>query len=126
MTKSVSTPNAPAPLGHYAQALVHAGLVFVSGQLAIDPRTGAPRPGPIEEQTTLVLENIAAVLHAAGSGKHKVLKTTVYLSDMTLFARMNAAYAAFFGPHHPARAAVPIRDLPKGFLLEIDAIAALA
>jgi 2-iminobutanoate/2-iminopropanoate deaminase len=121
--QKISTPSAPAALGHYEQAIVHGGLVFASGQLAIDPATGEPCPGTIEEQTRLVLQNLEAVLIAAGSGKGNVLKTTVYISDMSLFARMNAAYAEFFGNHKPARASVPIRDLPKGFLVEIEAVA---
>jgi len=125
MLRAISTPRAPAPLGHYEQAIACGELVFVSGQLAIDPETGEARTGSIEEQTRLALENIRMILEAAGSNKDRVLKTTVYISDIGLWGRMNEAYAQFFGSHRPARAAVPTRDLPKGLLVEIDAIAGL-
>jgi len=122
---TVSTPHAPSPLGHYAQAIVHNGLVYVSGQLALDARTGAPVQGTIEEQTTLALQNMAAILDAAGSGKDRVLRTTVYVADIALASRMNQAYAAFFGGHCPARATAPVKELPKGLLVEIEAVAAV-
>jgi 2-iminobutanoate/2-iminopropanoate deaminase len=121
----ISTPNAPQPAGHYAQAIVHNGLVYVSGQLPVDPATGEKRRGSIEEQATQVLENIAAILEAAGSGLDHVLKTTVYVSDIALWGRVNAVYAAFFGDHQPARAVVPTRDLHYGFQVEIEAVAAV-
>ena len=123
--ESVSTPGAPAPLGHYAQAVAHAGLVYVSGQLAIDPQTGESRTGSIEEETEQVLRNVAAILEAAGSGIDRVVKTTVYISDISLWGRMDDAYGRFFGEHRPARAAVPVRDLPRGFRIEIEAVAAV-
>ena len=123
--KTISTPGAPAPAGHYSQAIVHEGLVFVSGQLPIDPETRAPSTGTIEEQTELVLRNLAAILEAAGSGVDKVLKTTVYVSNIELWGRVNTTYAEFFGTHRPARAVVPTRDLHFGCLVEIDAIAAV-
>lgn len=121
----IQTENAPSPAGHYSQAIVHDGLVFVSGQLAIDPATGEKRLGSIEEQTEQALKNVAAVLEAAGSDMTKVLKTTVYISDIELWGRMNEVYAKFFGDHRPARAAVPCRSLHFGFQVEIEAIAAL-
>jgi len=124
--KAVLTSDAPKPLGHYSQATVHGGLVFVAGQLALDPRTGEKRISSIEEETEQVLKNIAAILKAAGSDIDLVLKTTVYLSDMTLWARANAVYARFFGEHRPARAAVPVKNLPQGFRIEIEAVAAVA
>jgi 2-iminobutanoate/2-iminopropanoate deaminase len=123
--ETISTADAPAPAGHYSQAIVHGGLVFVSGQLPIDPATRSPRTGPIEEQTELALRNLAAVLAGSGSGIDRVLKTTVYVSDIELWGRVNQAYAAFFGEHRPARAVVPTRDLHFGCLVEIDAIAAV-
>ncbi|GAB4404747.1 MAG: RidA family protein [Anaerolineales bacterium] len=122
---AISTPNAPTPAGHYAQAIVHNGLVFVSGQLPIDPSTGEKRVGSIEEQTEQALRNVEAILRAAGSSLNKVLKTTVYISDIALWDRVNAVYARFFGDHRPARAVVPTRELHFGFQIEIEAIAAL-
>jgi 2-iminobutanoate/2-iminopropanoate deaminase len=122
--QEIKTESAPQPAGHYAQAIVHQGLVYVSGQLPIDPQTGAKCLGPVEEQTQRALQNILAILEAAGSSREWVLKTTVYVSDVGLWDRVNAVYAAFFGPHRPARAVVPTRELHHGFLVEIEAIAA--
>ena len=122
----VQTPNAPQPAGHYAQAIVHDGLVYVSGQLPIDPQTGERCSGSVEEQAEQALRNVAAILEAAGSHPSRVLKTTVYVSDIRLWSRVNAVYAAFFGDHRPARAVVPTRELHYGLLVEIEAIAALA
>jgi 2-iminobutanoate/2-iminopropanoate deaminase len=124
--KSIQTPNAPQPAGHYAQAIVHDGLVYVSGQLPIDPQTGERCTGSIEEQTERALGNVAAILEAAGSRRNLVLKTTVYVSDICLWGRVNAVYAVFFGEHRPARAVVPTRELHYGLLVEIEAVAALA
>ena len=121
----VSTPNAPAPAGHYSQAIVHGGVVYVAGQLPIDPQTGEKRTGSIEEQAEQALRNVAAILRAAGSGLDQVLKVTVYVSDITLWDRVNAVYARAFGDHRPARAVVPTRDLHYGFQVEIEAIAAV-
>jgi len=123
--ETITTSGAPAPAGHYSQAVVHEGLVFVSGQLPLDPVTRAPNSGPVEEQTELVLRNLAAILEAAGSGIDMILRTTVYVSDIALWGRLNAAYAAFFGDHRPARSVVPTRELHFGCLVEIDAIAAV-
>ena len=122
--QKVHTTNAPAPAGHYTQGIVHGDLVFVSGQLPIDPATGEKKLGSVEEQTLQTLQNVNAVLEAAGSGRDLVLKTTVYVSDITLWSRVNAVYAEFFGDHKPARAVVPTRDLHYGFLVEIEAVAA--
>ena len=121
----ISTPHAPQPAGHYAQAIVHNGLVYVSGQLPVDPASGEKRIGSIEEQTEQALRNVAAILVAAGSDLDHVLKTTVYVSDISLWGRVNAVYAAAFGQHRPARAVVPTRELHYGFQVEIEAIAAL-
>jgi 2-iminobutanoate/2-iminopropanoate deaminase len=104
---------------------MHNGLVYVAGQLAIDPQTGEKRLGSIEEQTEQALKNVAAVLEAAGSGVDLVLKTTVYVSDIELWGRVNEVYAGFFGEHRPARAIVPTRELHYGFQVEIEAVAAV-
>ncbi len=121
--REISTPNAPKPAGHYSQAIVHNNLVYVSGQLPVDPETGEKKVGPIEEQTEQVLKNLAGILKAAGCGTDQVIKTTVYISDMALWSRVNAVYSKFFGEHRPARAVVPTRDLHFGFQVEIEAIA---
>ena len=123
MIVEISTPNAPRPAGHYSQAIVHGNTVYVSGQLAIDPQTGEKRLGSIEEQTEQALKNVAEILKAANSDISQVLKTTVYISDIALWDRVNAVYARFFGEHRPARAVVPTRDLHYGFQIEIEAIA---
>ena len=120
----VSTPGALAPSGHYSQAVVHESIVYVSGQLPIDPRIGEKRVGSIEEQTEQALQNLSEILRAAGSDKSQVIKTTVYISDIRLWDRVNAVYADFFGEHRPARAVVPTRELHFGFQIEIEAIVA--
>jgi len=122
----ISTKEAPPPAGHYEQARVYDGLVYVSGQLPVDPTDGTHRNGAIEEQAQQALENVAAVLRAAGSDLDHVLKTTVYVSDVALWDRVNEVYAAFFGDHRPARAVVPTRDLHHGFQVEIEAVAVVA
>jgi 2-iminobutanoate/2-iminopropanoate deaminase len=123
--EKILTPNAPQPAGHYSQAIVHQGLVYVAGQLAIDPATGERKLASIEEQTKQTLNNVAAILEAAGSDLQHVLKTTVYITDISLWGQVNEAYAKVFGDHRPARAIIPVKDLHYGFLIEIDAIAAL-
>lgn len=122
---AVSTNKAPAPAGHYSQGMIHGGLVYVSGQLPIDPASGKPRVGSIEDQTQLAIANVASVLEAAGSGLDRVIKTTVYVSDIDLWGRVNETYAACFGEHRPARAVVPCRDLHFGCQVEIEAVAAI-
>lgn len=121
---TVQTPNAPAPAGHYSQATVHRGVVYVAGQLAIDPRTGEKKLGSIEEQTEQTLRNVSEILHAAGSDLSRVLKMTIYISDISLWSAVNAVYANIMGAHRPARAIVPTKELHHGFLIEIEAIAA--
>lgn len=121
--QSTYTENAPAPGGHYSQAIVHNGLVYVSGQLPIDPKTGEKQTGAIEEQTRLVLQNLSAILDASGSSLNQVLKVTVYISDIALWGKVNEVYAEIFGDHRPARAIVPTRDLHFGFKIEVDAVA---
>ena len=119
----ISTPSAPKPAGHYAQAQVHDGLVYVSGQLPIDPASDDRTVGSIEDQTRQALANVEAILVAAGSGKNHVLKVTMYVSDIALWGKVNEVYAAFFGDHRPARAVVPCNELHFGYQVEIDAIA---
>jgi 2-iminobutanoate/2-iminopropanoate deaminase len=123
--KTIRTENAPNPVGPYSQAVVYQGLVYVSGQLAIEPNTGAKRIGSIEEQTEQVLRNMEQILKAAGSGLDDVVKTTVYIADLSLGGRVNEVYSRIFGEHRPARSLVPVKELPQGFLIEIDAIAAI-
>ena len=123
--KAISTPQAPKPGGHYSQAIVHNDLIYVAGQLPIDPRTEEKRVGTIEEQTEQVFKNIAEILKAAGSDLSLVLKTTVYVSDLELWGRVNAVYAKIFGEHRPARAIVPVKDLHFGYQIEVEAIAAV-
>ena len=123
--RKVHTDKAPAPGGHYSQAVVHEGLVFVSGQLPIVPDTGEKLTGSIETQTHQTLKNLEAILQAAGSDLDHVLKVTVYISDIGLWDQVNKVYSEFFGEHRPARALVPTRELHYGFKIEIEAIAAL-
>jgi 2-iminobutanoate/2-iminopropanoate deaminase len=124
--KEISTQNAPKPAGHYSQAIVHNNIVYVSGQLPIDPKTGEKRLGSIEEQTEQALNNLSEILKAAGSNINQVIKTTVYVSDIELWGRVNAVYSRFFGEHRPARAVVPTRNLHFGFQIEIEAIAGVS
>jgi 2-iminobutanoate/2-iminopropanoate deaminase len=125
-TEVISTDDAPQAIGPYSQAVLAAGLVFTSGQIAIDPATGQLVKGGIEEQTRRVLENLEAVLRAADCYPENVVKTTVYLADMSDFASMNEVYARVFGTTRPARTTVEVSGLPKGARVEIDAVAALA
>jgi 2-iminobutanoate/2-iminopropanoate deaminase len=120
----VHSDGAPAPVGPYSQAIAHAGWVFASGQIPLDPRTGKRVEGEIEAQTERVIANLTAVLEAAGSSLARVVKTTVYVTDLALFARINAVYARHFtGDPPPARATVQVAALPLGAAIEIDAIA---
>lgn len=121
--EKITTPNAPIPAGHYSQAVVHNGLVFVSGQLPLNPDRRTFEVYSIEEQTRQALTNLKEILTAAGSDLSKVLKVTVYIADISLWGRVNEVYAAFFGNHKPARSVVPTKNLHYGFMIEIDAIA---
>lgn len=123
--RAISTPDAPTPAGHYSQAIVHQGLVYVAGQLAIDPRDRERPVGPIGEQTEQAMRNVAAILEAAGSGLDRVLQMTIYVSDISLWGEVNEVYARIMGDHRPARAIVPTRDLHHGYQIEIQAIAAV-
>lgn len=124
--RAVLTPAAPAPAGHYSQAMVHNGLVFVAGQLPIVPGSPNREVGTIEEQTRQVLANLRAILEASGSGLDRVLQLTVYVTDMALWGRFNAVYAEVMGDHRPARAVVPVNPLHHGYSVEVQAIAALS
>lgn len=124
--KIISTSEAPAAIGPYSQAVVApagAELVFCSGQIPIDPQSGRLLLGPPTDQAQRVLENLAAVLDAAGCSPSDVVKTTIYLANMDDFAAINAVYGGFFADHRPARATVEVSRLPKGVAVEIDAIA---
>jgi 2-iminobutanoate/2-iminopropanoate deaminase len=122
----VSTEKAPGAIGPYSQAVVVNGLVFCSGQIPIDPATGEFVPGGVAEQTRQVLQNLSAVLEAAGSGLGWVVKTSVFLADMKDFTAMNEVYSEFFSVNKPARATVQAGALPRNALVEIECIAAVA
>src|SRR5690348_8328479 len=123
--KRITTANAPKPAGHYSQATVYNGLIFVAGQLSIDPATGAQKSGPIEEQTEQALNNVLAILQAAGSDWSRVLKMTIYVADINLWDAVNKVYSRVLGEHRPARAIIPTGALHHGFLIEIDAVAVI-
>lgn len=123
MKKAISTVNAPAAIGPYAQGIDAGSFIFTSGQLPVDPKTGM-MPGDIREQARQSLTNVKVVLEAAGSSMDKVVKTTVFLKDMNNFAAMNEVYATFFAEGMaPARSAVEVARLPKDAMLEIEAVA---
>lgn len=122
--KAISTKNAPAAIGPYSQAIETGGMIFASGQLPIDPNTGAFPEGGIKEQTRQSILNAKAILEESGCSLSNVVKTTVLLSDIADFAAMNEVYASFFSEPFPARSAFAVRDLPKGALIEIEMIAA--
>jgi 2-iminobutanoate/2-iminopropanoate deaminase len=121
----IQTPGAPAPAGHYSQAIVHRGIVYVSGQLPVFADRRAAPAGSVEEQTERTLHNVAAILEAAGSGLDHVLQMTIYISDMELWTAVNDVYARIMGDHRPARAVVPTREFRNGYQIEIQAIAAV-
>jgi 2-iminobutanoate/2-iminopropanoate deaminase len=122
---AVKTEGAPAAIGPYSQAVTTAGagLVFSAGQLGMDPASGALVPGGVEAQTRRAVENLRAVLEAAGSGLDRVVKTTVFLADMNDFPKVNAVYGSFFAELPPARSTVEVRRLPKDALVEIECVA---
>ena len=123
--QAIETRDAPTAAGHYSQAIVHNGLVFVAGQLPTDPKDRNNRTvGSIEEQTERTLRNVEAILVAAGSSLDRVLQMTIYISDIELWGGVNAAYSRVMGAHKPARAVVPVKDLHYGYQIEIQAIAA--
>ena len=119
----VATDGAPKAIGPYSQGIRANGFVFTAGQVALDPRTGELVAGGISEQTSRALENLSAILTAAGTGLSQVVKTTVFLVDMADFAAMNEVYGRAFGTHRPARSTVAVAGLPRGARVEIEAIA---
>ena len=121
--ETIHTDNAPKAIGSYSQAVKAGNMLFVSGQIPIDPKTGELSSGTIQEQTKLVLTNIGAILKAAGYGYENVVKTTCLLADIKDFQDMNGVYAEFFTQNPPARSAFAVKDLPKGARLEIEVIA---
>ena len=122
--RAVRAPEAPAPVGPYSQAVVAGGFVFASGQIPLDPATGKLVSGEIEAQTERVLDNLRAVLEAAGSSLDQVVRASVYLVDLAVFPRVNAVYARYFGSDpKPARSTVQVAALPLGAQVEIDVIA---
>lgn len=124
--KVVSTEAAPAAIGPYSQAIMAGDLLFCSGQIPLDPLTGAMIEGGIEEQTRQVMKNLGEVLKAAGAGYADLVKTTIYLTDLSFFPLVNDIYAGYLGDNPPARATVEVAALPKGALVEIDGIARLS
>ena len=122
---SISTENAPAAIGPYSQGVVVNGLLFASGQIALDPTTGEIVGTTIEEQAAQVMKNVSALLEAAGSDFEHVVKTTCFLDDIADFFTFNEIYAQSFGKHLPARSAVGVAALPKGALIEVEVIAAV-
>ena len=123
--KTIFSSNAPAPGGHYSQAVVHNGLVYVAGQLPITPAGAKLTGAPVEAQAEQALRNVAAILEAAGTGLDRVLQLTVYVADISEWATVNAVCAQMFGEHRPERAVVPVKELHFGFGLEIQVVAAL-
>jgi len=123
--KTVTTESAPAARGHYSQAVVHGGLVYVAGQLPIDPRDPERRGADFDSQARQVIRNVLAIVEAAGSSPERILRTTVYIADVAHWPAFNAVYAQLLGGHKPARTVVPVAQLHYGYLVEMDAIAAL-
>lgn len=121
----IHTDRAPRPGGHYSQAVVHGDTVYVAGQLPVDPADPKRPPGDAAAQARQALENVQAILEAAGSGLDLTLQMTVYVSDISHWGEVNRVYAEMMGDHRPARAVVPTRDLHYGYVVEIQAIAAL-
>ena len=124
MLEKVSTSNAPAAIGPYSQAIKAGGFVFTSGQIALDPATGNLNGKDITQQAEQVMQNLGAVLQAAGSSFNQVVKTTCFLSDIADFAAFNEVYAKYITTA-PARSCVAVKDLPKGALVEVEAVAAI-
>lgn len=122
---SIATPTAPAAIGPYSQAVVAGNLLFVSGQIPLDPETAELVGGDIETQTRRVLDNVKAIVRAAGADMDRVVKTTIFLADMNDFAAVNGVYAEYFDTTLPARATIQVAGLPKGVPVEIEAIVLL-
>ena len=123
MKNIIHTDNAPKAIGPYSQAVMAGGMLFVSGQIPINPQTGELSTADISEQTKLVMDNIGAILKAAGLSYENIVKTTCLLADINDFAAMNKVYAEYFPTNPPARSAFAVKDLPKGARLEIEVMA---
>lgn len=123
--KTISSDQAPAAIGPYSQAVCAGNMIFCSGQIALDPATGEMVQGDVVMQTERVMANIAAVLSASGAGFDNVVKTTIFLVEMGDFAAVNEVYGRFFSSHKPARSTVAVKSLPRGALVEIEAVACL-
>ena len=123
--RPISTPNAPAPGGHYSQGMIHNGVVYVAGQLPMVPGSTDRTVGTIEEQARQALRNVEAILVAGGSSLAAALSLTIYVSDMELWSRVNAVYVEVMGTHRPARAIVPVGPLHYGYQIEIQAVGAV-
>ncbi len=121
--KIVNTPQAPAPIGPYNQAVKAGGFLFISGQIALDPQSNLLIQGSIAEETHQVMKNLQAILQLEGLGFDQVVKTTIFLTDMALFAEVNEIYASYFTADHPARETVAVKGLPKNVNVEISMIA---
>ncbi len=122
---AIATPDAPAAIGPYSQAIVHNGIIYCSGQIPLDPESGEMKAQSIEDQTHQVMKNLQAVLEAAGSGLSGILRTTIYLQNLENFAKENEVYASYLAKPFPARATIEVSKLPRGAQVEIDAIARL-
>ncbi|MEO5692086.1 MAG: Rid family detoxifying hydrolase [Usitatibacter sp.] len=123
--KTINTDTAPAARGHYSQAIVHAGVVYVAGQLPLDPRDPEKKPQDFESQARQVIANVIAIVEASGSSRDHILRTTVYIADIAHWPDFNRVYAEMMGTHKPARTVVPVPQLHYGYLVEMDAIAAI-
>ncbi len=123
MKKIINTPNAPAPVGPYSQAVEAAGFLFCSGQIALDPKTNNVVSGGVKEQTEQIIKNIQAVLSAAGLGLQNIVKSTIFLTDMADFAVVNEIYGQAFKENPPARSTIGVKALPKGVTVEIEVLA---
>jgi 2-iminobutanoate/2-iminopropanoate deaminase len=123
--RTIHTDQAPAAIGPYSQGIISGGFLFTAGQIALHPATGEVIPGDVVAQTERVLQNLSAVLDSAGTNWHRVVRTTVYLQDMADFPKVNEVYARVMGDARPARSTVQVAGLPRGVLVEIDAIVAV-
>ena len=121
----IQTSAAPAPIGPYNQAIIHNGLLYMSGQIALDPVSGELVQDSLAAETHQVMQNLKAVMDAAGTHFNKAIKTTIFLSDMSLFAEVNAIYGTYFDGHFPARETVAVKGLPKGVHVEISMLVAV-
>ncbi|NJM94433.1 MAG: RidA family protein [Cytophagales bacterium] len=125
MKKIIYTPHAPAPIGPYSQGVLVGQTLYVSGQIALDPLSGALKQADVETETRQVMRNLMAIVEAAGLGTEDIVKCSIFLTDMNLFAEVNAIYGEWFGTHAPARETVEVAALPKGAKVEVSCVAVL-